>query len=33
MRIPLREQTWNISILGLVVGLTLWRGNQLPVFG
>ena len=33
MRISIREQMWNISILGLVVLLTFWRGNQLPVFG
>jgi ribose transport system permease protein len=29
----IREQYWTLSILGLVVVLTFWRGNQLPVFG
>jgi ribose transport system permease protein len=33
MRISIREQMWNISIFGLVVVLTFWRGNQLPIFG
>ena len=33
MRISIREQMWNISILSLVVVLTFWRGNQLPIFG
>ena len=33
MRISIREQMWNLSILGLVIALTIWRGNQLPVFG
>jgi ribose transport system permease protein len=29
----IREQYWTLSILGLVIVLTFWRGNQLPVFG
>ena len=33
MKLSIREQFWNLSILGLVVVLTFWRGNQLPVFG
>lgn len=33
MKLSLRDQFWNISILGLVILLTIWRGNQLPVFG
>jgi len=33
MKLSIREQFWNLSILGLVVVLTFWRGNQLPIFG
>lgn len=33
MKLSLREQYWNLSILGLVIILTVWRSNQLPVFG
>jgi ribose transport system permease protein len=29
----IREQYWTLSILVLVIVLTFWRGNQLPVFG
>lgn len=33
MKLSLREQYWNLSILGLVILLTVWRSSQLPVFG
>lgn len=33
MKLSLREQIWNLSIVCLVITLTVWRGQQLPIFG
>jgi len=33
MKISAREQSWNLSIFILVIGLGIWQAQQLPAFG
>jgi ribose transport system permease protein len=33
MKISAREQSWNLSIFMLVIGLGIWQAQQLPAFG